>query len=260
MKKIMILALGAITAAAVLAVPATSKKTGAKAGAGKAAAKAAVEEDDEDGDVTRGKVAKIIIDAPPALGRTTRLPAPSIPGSSNITRAFLKTREWIVIETKYSTFIPLHKQLIFEWHVMLDAMKATEKASAQACRDGKLPQYSYFNTSVTYQNIPQGGHAASVCLHPSFLERYGEPCVVGLVIKDDKGKTYYCNCWAEGSEKRIQSLRWKGTDGQMNPDDGFWNDQKVMGDKAIERRQGLADRSKTIWALVNPNDYEYVAQ
>ena len=26
----------------------------------------------------------------------------------------------------------------------------------------------------------------------------------------------------------------------------------------IEMRQGLMDRSKTIWGLVNPNDYEMV--
>lgn len=28
----------------------------------------------------------------------------------------------------------------------------------------------------------------------------------------------------------------------------------------IERRQGLLDRSKTIWALVYPNDYETTLQ
>ena len=46
----------------------------------------------------------------------------------------------------------------------------------------------------------------------------------------------------------------------------FWEDSKIMdaktgdGKPMIERRQGLMDRSKTIWALVNPNDYEQVAQ
>jgi hypothetical protein len=38
------------------------------------------------------------------------------------------------------------------------------------------------------------------------------------------------------------------------------NATQPNGDPMIERRQGLVDRSKTIWALVNPNDYEYVAQ
>ena len=43
----------------------------------------------------------------------------------------------------------------------------------------------------------------------------------------------------------------------------FWEDTSIMnaqqgGEPMIERRQGLQDRSKTIWALVNPNDYEAV--
>ena len=46
----------------------------------------------------------------------------------------------------------------------------------------------------------------------------------------------------------------------------FWNNNDIMnaqtkeGEPMVERRQGLLDRSKTIWALVNPNDYEQVAQ
>ena len=46
----------------------------------------------------------------------------------------------------------------------------------------------------------------------------------------------------------------------------FWNDPDVMnkkdanGEPLMEQRQGLLDRSKTIWALVNPNDYELVLQ
>ena len=45
----------------------------------------------------------------------------------------------------------------------------------------------------------------------------------------------------------------------------FWEDQSIMnaeqgGKPMIERRQGLVDRSKTIWALVNPNDYEATMQ
>ncbi|MBQ5530547.1 MAG: hypothetical protein IIT98_00880, partial [Kiritimatiellae bacterium] len=46
----------------------------------------------------------------------------------------------------------------------------------------------------------------------------------------------------------------------------FWNDNHIMGastkdgDPMIERRQGLKERSETIWGLVNPNDYETVAK
>jgi hypothetical protein len=46
----------------------------------------------------------------------------------------------------------------------------------------------------------------------------------------------------------------------------FWENNDIMNAKnasdepMIERRQGLLERSKTIWALVNPNDYELVLQ
>ena len=52
----------------------------------------------------------------------------------------------------------------------------------------------------------------------------------------------------------------------IKADSQFWDDQKIMGANGadgkpmIERRQGLVDRSKTIWALVNPNDYEATMQ
>ena len=52
----------------------------------------------------------------------------------------------------------------------------------------------------------------------------------------------------------------------IKADTKFWEDDKIMnatgadGKPMIERRQGLVDRSKTIWALVNPNDYEATMQ
>ena len=51
----------------------------------------------------------------------------------------------------------------------------------------------------------------------------------------------------------------------IKDDTQFWENQEIMnmqvgGKPMIERRQGLVDRSKTIWALVNPNDYEATMQ
>ena len=244
MKRILILAIAAITASSLLAAPTTAKKTGAKKGPVKTAAV------DEDEEATTGKDAKVNIDIYPKLGHQACLSSPSIPGATTIGKAYTKPRQWIVIETKYTTFAKLQEQLTFEWHVLLDAKSATLN---KGNRDG-YPRYSYFTTSVTYHNIPNGGHAASVCLHPSYLERYGEPCAVGLVISNAKGEVLAGDCWAEG-EKRIQALAKPSS-----LEEAFWNNQKIMGDKEIERRQGLVDRSKTIWALVNPDDFEYVAQ
>jgi len=96
-------------------------------------------------------------------------------------------------------------------------------------------------------------------LPPSYLERYGEPCAVGIVITNVKGEVLAGDCESSGGE--VKDFAHPKT-----LDQAFWNNQKIMnatgkdGKPMIERRQGLMDRSKTIWALVNPNDYEDVAQ
>lgn len=116
----------------------------------------------------------------------------------------------------------------------------------------KIPPYSYLTQTVTYANIPRGTHAASVCAHPSFLEQYGEPKAVGLVITDANGQVVAGNSFSQ-----IQGVK----EGKL-----WWDDEKIMdkkqnnGEPLVERRMGLVDRSKTVWAIVNPNDYEYVAQ
>ena len=197
---------------------------------------------------TTGKEAKIMLDQFPKLGRQSTLPAPSLQGGSIVGKCYTKPRSWIVLEAKYTTFVKWQDQLTFTWHVLLETKSATEN---KGNREGLAP-YSYFTTSVTYQNIPQGSHAASVCLHPSYLERYGEAKAIGLVITNAKGEIL------QGDSE--------GTVGPIKPHAQWWEDQKIMNDQqpdgkpTIERRQGLMDRSKTIWALVNPNDYEQVAQ
>ena len=40
----------------------------------------------------------------------------------------------------------------------------------------------------------------------------------------------------------------------------YVNPKQPNGEPFVERRAGLVDRSKTIWAMVYPNDYEMVAQ
>ena len=197
---------------------------------------------------TTGKEAKIMLDQFPKLGRQSTLPAPSLQGGSIVGKCYTKPRSWIVLETKYTTFVKWHDQLTFTWHVLLETKSATEN---KGNKEGLAP-YSYFTTSTTYQNIPQGSHAASVCLHPSYLERYGEAKAIGLVITNAKGEILQGD-----SESEINGIarhtKW-------------WENQEIMnkqtgdGKPMIERRQGLMDRSKTIWALVNPNDYEQVAQ
>ena len=235
-KIIAVLAVSLATAA-VLAAPTKSSKKGPKAMAG-----------NEDGPVTTGREAKILVDQMPKTGKQCCLGAPGIQGASMIRQCYTKPRRWIVVETKYTTYAKFLEQLTFNWHILLETKSATEN---KGNRIGLSP-YSYFNTTVTYFNIPQGSHAACVCLPPSYLELYGEPKAIGFTISNQNG-----DILGGGTVSEVKGIK---------PDSQFWEDQSIMnatsadGKPMIERRQGLVDRSKTIWALVNPNDYEATVQ
>ncbi|MBO7684096.1 MAG: hypothetical protein J6T51_05170 [Kiritimatiellae bacterium] len=235
-KTVILLAATLATAAAMSATTYRGRK-GPRAMAG-----------NEDGPVTSGKEAKILVNQPPKTGQSCCLPFSGVQGASMIGQCYTKPRKWIVIETKYTTYAKFLDQLTFNWHVLLDTRSAKENKGNQM----GLAPYSYFNTSVTYFNIPQGSHAACVCLPPSYLELYGEPKAIGFTISNQNGDVL-----GGDSVSEIPGIK-AGTQ--------FWDDQNIMnktgadGKPMIERRQGLVDRSKTIWALVNPNDYEATAQ
>ena len=233
-KKLAVVGFTALVAASALAAPKTKK--------------AAV----SDEEVTTGRAAKVMIAQEPKLGQQACLGAPSVQGASLIGQCYKKPRQWVVLETKYETFgsekSKFLDQLTFTWHVLLETKSARENKGNKE----QLAPYSYFTAATTYFNIPAGQHAASVCLPPSYLERYGEPKAVGLEITNQNGEMLNGDCWSEV----------KGIAAHTK----FWEEQKIMnatgadGKPMIERRQGLVDRSKTIWALVNPNDYEATMQ
>ena len=241
MKKMLILTMTAFAATTLLAATTITRKP-----ASGARGKQPVAAVDDDAPTT-GKDAKILIDQFPKTGRASCLSAPGVSGASIIGTCYNKPRQWIVLEAKYTTYAKWQDQLTFTWHVLLETKSASEN---KGNKEGLAP-YSYFTASTTYANIPQGSHAASVCLHPSYRERFGEPKAIGLVITNAKGEVLAGDCESE----------IKGIDAHKQ----FWENPDIMnakqgGEPMIERRQGLVDRSKTIWAMVNPNDYEYVAQ
>ena len=234
MKKSMtVLFVTAMAAATLMAAP---KKRSVQAMAG-----------NEDGPETSGRDAKVLIDQMPKPGQSCCLAAPSIQGASMIGQCYTKPRRWIVVETKYTTYSKFLDQLTFNWHILLESKSAKENKGNKM----GLAPYSYFNTTVTYFNIPNGSHAACVCLPPSYLELYGEPKAIGFTVSNQNGAILAGDMVSE-----IKGIK-SGTK--------FWEDQSIMnaeqgGKPMIERRQGLVDRSKTIWALVNPNDYEATMQ
>ena len=234
-KKLAVFVTVALAATTLLA--AGAKRKGIKAMAG-----------NEDGPTTEGRDAKIIVDQMPKTGSTCCLPAPFIQGATMVGTCYTKPRKWIVLETKYTTFAKFLDQLTFNWHVLLDVQYAKENKGNKM----GLAKYSYFNCTTTYFNIPQGSHAACVCLPPSYLELYGEPKAIGFTISNQNGDVL-----GGGTVSEVKGIA---------ADSQFWDDQNIMnatgkdGKPLVERRQGLVDRSKTIWALVNPNDYEATMQ
>ena len=235
MKKLM---MAVVVMAATAAMAATPRgKRGVQAMAG-----------NEDGPETSGREAKVTIDQLPKTGSNSCLPAPGIQGATNVGQCYTKPRQWIVIETKYTTYAKFLEQLTFTWHVLLETKSAKENKGNKM----GLAPYSYFNCTTTYYNIPQGSHAACVCLPPSYLELYGEPKAIGFTISNQNG-----DILGGGTVSEVKGIK---------NDSKFWEDDKIMsangkdGKPMIERRQGLVDRSKTIWALVNPNDYEATMQ
>lgn len=233
MKKLMMTVTVLALAAVATAAP---RKRGVQAMAG-----------NDDGPVTTGREAKILIDQMPKTGQSCCLPAPGIQGASMIGTCYQKPRRWIVIETKYTTYAKFLDQLTFNWHVLLETKSAKENKGNKM----GLPPYSYFNTTVSYYNIPQGSHAACVCLPPSYLELYGEPKAIGFTVSNQEG-----DILGGGTVSEVKGIK---------SDTKFWEDSSIMdaqqnGKAMIERRQGLVDRSRTIWALVNPNDYEATMQ
>ena len=235
MKKLMF-ALALMTAAATLFGAPRSRK-GVQAMAG-----------NEDGPQTTGREAMVNIDQMPKTGQSSCLPAPSLQGATMIGNCYTKPRKWIVVETKYTTYAKFLDQLTFTWHVLLETKSAKENKGNKM----GLPPFSYFNTTVTYFNIPQGSHAACVCLPPSYLELYGEPKAIGFTVSNQNG-----DILGGGTVSEVKGIK---------ADSKFWDDQNIMGATGadgkpmVERRQGLVDRSKTIWAMVNPNDYEATMQ
>lgn len=138
-----------------------------------------------------------------------------------------RKREWALFEIKYSTGARWTDELAFTYHVMTRGKDDKGKEA-----------FSYFTTTVRYMDIPKGPHMSCVALPPSLVERYGQPIALALEIA---GRNDVLASQSEGS------LR-----------EGWWKDNKIMDDKRVTRRNGLLDRSKTPFALINVNDYEVV--
>lgn len=196
--------------------------------------------------VAQGNDAKVLISNVTPPGGMCLAAAPSLQAQGRFLGPVSgKARQWIVLEAKYDTYAKWLDELTFQWHILLDSSKGRYK-------DPKKPvsRYSYYTTSVTYEQIRKGTHMASVCLPPSVYDRFGEPCSITVFVTNK-----------EGDELAINT---QSTWGDL-PKDKWWMNDKLMTahDRKldlplVERRQGLLERGKTPFALVNSGDLEMV--
>lgn len=142
-----------------------------------------------------------------------------------------KPREWALFEVKYSTSAKWTDELTFNYHVM---------TKGQDDEGGDI--FNYYAATVRYIDIPKGDHMSCVAIPPSQIERYGEPVAVALEIVDKDGEV------ADQQSETIIKF----------PSDEWWKDSKVLDSPKTKRRQGMVDRSKTPFALINIDDYEVV--
>jgi len=235
------LTIAALAAMAIMAAGAQSKRRGAVGADGGAA-------------VAQGKDARVLVTRKAQVRSASLVSSPSVNGNTNLGKVVKKPRMWIAPELEYQTAADWQDELMFTWHILLDSK--TAKSPDKPSRDKEpVPRYSYYTASVRYVNIPKGSHAAGVVLPPSVLERYGEPAAIAVLITNKEGDLL--DGQNEGADavvgKKLADKWWENADQVMSAKD-------AKGVPLIMRRQGHKDRSQTIFALVNADDYEAVQQ
>lgn len=203
--------------------------------------------------------AKVKISQMPSIGPQSLIPSPGLNAQGGLQSITKKRRQWGVFDMTYRTQQRWTEELTVNWYVLCDTSKAKEKDKSKAAK--RLPPYVYYTLVTRYVNIPEGDHRSCACLPPSFIERYGEPVVISCEIVTAAGKLL-------DGETVVNSFPWvkpgkisEETKAEME----WWNIDKIINAKdrktdepMIEVRQGLVDRSKTPFWLVNNADYEAI--
>ena len=202
--------------------------------------------------------AKVKISQMPNIGPQSLLVAPSLQaqgGSQPITKS---RRQWGVYEMTYRTAQKWTEDLTVNWFVLCDTKKAKQVDRSKTA--ARLPPYVYYTLVSRYVNIPEGDHRSCVCLPPSFIERYGEPVVISCELVTSEGKLLDGVTVVNGfsyvqagqfNEETKAKMEWWANDEIINAKD-------KNGEAMIEIRQGLIDRSKSPFYLVNNADYEII--
>ena len=204
--------------------------------------------------------AKVKISQMPSIGPQSLIMAPSLSAQGGLQPISKGRRQWGVYDMTYRTAQRWTEELTVNWYVLCDTAKAKTKDKSKTAK--RLPPYVYYTLVTRYVNIPEGDHRSCVCLPPSFIERYGEPVVITCEIVTTEGKlldgeTVISNIGkpfvgGKFTEETKDKAEWWAVDDIINAKD------RKTGDALIEVRQGLVDRSKSPFYLVNNADYEAI--
>jgi predicted GH43/DUF377 family glycosyl hydrolase len=167
---------------------------------------------------------------PPNKTAVIRTPEYNVSVQNTMSKVNRKPREWALFEVKYSTSLKWTDELTFNYYVMT---KGEDEEGNEI--------YNFYTTTVRYIDIPKGDHMSCAAIPPSQIERYGEPVAIALEIVDKEGEIA-----ASESQTTITF-----------PEE-WWKNSVVLDSPKVKRRQGLVDRSKTPFALINIDDYEVV--
>ena len=167
---------------------------------------------------------------PPDKTAMVRTPEFNVNVQNTMPKVTRKPREWALFEVKYESDAKWADELAFSYHVM-----------TKGKNDEGKDAFSYYTLTLRYLDVPKGEHMSCVAIPPSQIERYGEPVAVALEIVNKDGKVM---------DSKSESM--------MPLPKEWWKDSKVLDNPQLTRRNGLVDRSKTPFALINADDYEVV--
>ncbi len=167
----------------------------------------------------------------PKPGRATMVRTPEFQTSIGRSSRSRKPREWALFEVEYETAPEWVDSLDVSYSVMTYAKG----------RDGK-DAYTLFQLRATYIDIQKGEHAACVVLAPNTLARFGQPVAIAVEISQDG---------------TLLAAETAVSDSKL-PEADWWKNPAIVDNPIVTRREGLLERSKTPFALINMDDYEVV--
>ena len=160
------------------------------------------------------------------LGKDALQPAPSLGNRSP------KGRNWGVFDVEFETYPQWIDDMSITFTVMVDNPRATENEK----------RFSVFSVTSLYRDVAMGrDHKAGVVLLPAGLERYGN--MIGFAAQ------FYVNGELVG-EAGVG-------DGLLRAQDKWWANPQIVSAPNVQKLEGyLLERSKSIFALVDPDSYE----